>query len=263
MVQNRSYFLDPLSSLISTSSRASVETYKSLKEGITRVEQSQIDPQELVDAAEKLIKEKFAPDLRSTFAYKEGSETISVKLDAVMSTMLAYAEDCGGERGKRYVASAIVACGEQQDVVGSLAALGMTWLTHFLFIFKSNRSHETQPDQEPHDLATPTLQETTLYVGEGVGHRKGAFQEDLMIRDGYKCVVTGFQDPSHPALDPNIPKFDLQGAHILRRAIAKFDNDRGSDSFNSAVTTFDILVNYTRLPLKTLEELHDHLDDPR
>jgi hypothetical protein len=28
------------------------------------------------------------------------------------------------------------------------------------------------------------------------------------------------------------------------------------------MTTFDILVNFTRLPLQTLEELHENLDDP-
>jgi len=137
MAHNRSDSLDSLSSLTSISSRASVETYESLKEEITSVEQSQIDLQELVDAAEKIIKEKFAPDPQSTYTYKKESEPISVKLDAVMSTMLACAEECGGKSGKRYVASAIVACsrkGGDGDVVEALAALGTTWLTHLLFI---------------------------------------------------------------------------------------------------------------------------------
>ena len=30
----------------------------------------------------------------------------------------------------------------------------------------------------------------------------------------------------------------------------------------SAMTTFDILANYTRLPMTTFEDLQDHLDDP-
>ena len=42
------------SSPTSISSRASVETYESLKEEIIAIEQSQIDLLELVDAAEKL-----------------------------------------------------------------------------------------------------------------------------------------------------------------------------------------------------------------
>jgi hypothetical protein len=51
-----------------------------------------------------------------------------------MIAMLACAEECGGESGKRYVASAIVGCSEEADVVGALVALGTTWLTHLLFI---------------------------------------------------------------------------------------------------------------------------------
>ncbi len=30
----------------------------------------------------------------------------------------------------------------------------------------------------------------------------------------------------------------------------------------SAMTTLDILANYTRLPMTTFEDLQDHLDDP-
>ena len=51
--------------------------------------------------------------------------------------MLACVEGYGGERGKRYVASAIVACGQKGgpgDMVEVLAALGASWLTHLLFV---------------------------------------------------------------------------------------------------------------------------------
>jgi len=201
MAHNRNDSLDstaPLTSLTSISSRASVEIYESLKEEIAGIEQSQIDLQELVDAAEKIMK-KFAPAPQSTYTYKKGSETISVKLDAVMSAMLACGDECGGQR---YAASAIVACTQKendQDVVETLAALGTTWLTHFLFVcqfyyadrylamntgpdfplVKTNRSHETQPNQEPYELATPTLQITTSHVGERGGDRSGSFSDDV------------------------------------------------------------------------------------
>ncbi|KIJ91980.1 hypothetical protein K443DRAFT_685534 [Laccaria amethystina LaAM-08-1] len=49
--------------------------------------------------------------------------------------MLTSVEECGGESGKRYVVSAIIACGEKgrdEDVAETLAALGTTRLTHFL-----------------------------------------------------------------------------------------------------------------------------------
>jgi hypothetical protein len=122
------------SSLTSISSRASVETYESLKEEIIAIEQSQIDLPELVDAADKIVSEKFTPTLEKVYTYKKGSETISIDLDGVMKAMLVCAEEC---EGQRYVASAILACNQKEnheDVVATLAALGTTWLTHLLFV---------------------------------------------------------------------------------------------------------------------------------
>jgi len=120
---------------ISTSSESSVQFYEqTLKPTIDAVSKSRVPLQELVDAAEKIINEKFAPDSQSTFTHKTSSTNISVQLDQVMLAMLACAEECGGRKGKRYVASAIVSCSKAEDVVGALAALGTTWLTHLLFI---------------------------------------------------------------------------------------------------------------------------------
>ncbi|KAF8076877.1 hypothetical protein FPV67DRAFT_1473008, partial [Lyophyllum atratum] len=206
----------------------------------------------------KIINEKFAPDSRSTYTYKKDSEEISAELDKVMIAMLACAEECGGESGKRYVASAILTCSGEEDVVAALAALGTTWLTHLLFIFKtSNKLNKTTSG-----FATPTVDKTATHLLEGVGNRKKSFRDDLLMRDGYTCVLTGYQDSSHPKRAQGIPKVPLVGAHILRRAIGEFDKDHNSKSFKSAVTTFDILVNFTRLPVQTLEELHDKLDHP-
>jgi len=63
----------------------------------------------------------------STMVVKEKS----IQLDRVMSAMMAHAEEAGGESGKRYVASVIIACNEEP---AKLAAIGYTWLTHLLFV---------------------------------------------------------------------------------------------------------------------------------
>jgi hypothetical protein len=126
--------------LISCSSEAAVKLYEErLKPGIDAItnSRSQVPLQELVGDAEKMIGEKFALDPRSTYKYKKDSNEISVKLDKVMTAMLAYSEECGGDRGKMYVASAILTCSKEEDVIGALAALGTTWLTHLLFICQS------------------------------------------------------------------------------------------------------------------------------
>jgi len=176
--------------------------------------------------------------------------------------MLACAEECGGESGKRYVASAILTCSKEEDVFGALAALGTTWLTHLLFIFKTSRGHGNQPNKQPSGVATPTIDKTATHLLGGVGHRKKSFPDDVMVRDGYTCIVSGFQDLSHPKPAEGTPRVRLVGAHILRRAIGEFDNDHNSKSFKSAVTTFDILVNFAHLSIQTLEELHGQLDNP-
>jgi hypothetical protein len=135
MSHGRNDSLESTASIISCSSEASVEFYeRKLKPIIDTVRNSQKSLQELVDTAEKIINEKFAHNSQSTFKYKKGSVGTSVQLDKVMLAMLACAEECGGESGKRYVASAIYACSEEEGMVGALAALGTTWLTHLLFI---------------------------------------------------------------------------------------------------------------------------------
>ncbi|KAF4613468.1 hypothetical protein D9613_007421 [Agrocybe pediades] len=221
--------------LTSFSSEHSAELYEGvIKPATESIEKSDTSLQDLVDAAEKIIKEKFTPDPRSTYAYTKGRKKTSVQLDQIMIAMLACAEECGGEKGKRYVASAVIACSQEEDVVGALEALGTTWLTHFLFVFKTGRGHSSQPRDEP---------------------------SEVLVRDGYKCVLTGSQHITHPNIDANILVVDLEVAHILRRAIGEFNPDHKSKSFKSAATTFDILVNFTHLPVETLEDLRGQLDD--
>jgi hypothetical protein len=140
MAYNRNDSLDLLSSLSSlgsVASRGSINSYLSLKETRTAIEQSEIPLQNLVDDAEMIINTKFGPYPQSTYTCKVDSEkTISVSLAAVMSAMLSCVEECGGMSGKRYVASAIISCTKQTNeaAIEALADLGLTWLTHLLFI---------------------------------------------------------------------------------------------------------------------------------
>ncbi|KIM46724.1 hypothetical protein M413DRAFT_261455 [Hebeloma cylindrosporum] len=228
------------SSLTSCSSEASLELYeKRLKPSIETIRMSPTGLQGLVATAEKIIDEKFSPDPQSTYTYKEfDAEGISVELDKIMIAMLACVEECGGESGKRYVASAIVACSKEEDVVGALAALGTTWLTHFLFAFKTGCHRGTR------------------------NQRKSSVSDDLMIRDGYTCIVTGAQDEAHPAPIRGGFKCNLVAAQILRGRFGNFGKGQTSQSIKSALRTFDILVNFTGIPVKTLDELHTLIDHP-
>ena len=59
------------------------------------------------------------------------------KLHWTLDAMLHYAEDCGGDKGKRYAACAICACseiGEDHLILPRLQSLATTWLSHLLFV---------------------------------------------------------------------------------------------------------------------------------
>ena len=70
MAHARSDALDSVSSLTSISSHDFVETYESLKKEIIAIQQSQIDLPELVDAADKIVGEKFTPAPEGFFLQK-------------------------------------------------------------------------------------------------------------------------------------------------------------------------------------------------
>ncbi|KAF5325234.1 hypothetical protein D9619_009581 [Psilocybe cf. subviscida] len=255
--------ISSLSSLSSLSSESSVQLYeKRLKPEISAIQNSSATLQELVDTATNTVNEVFAVNPKSIFTYKGADGGVSVHLDKVMLAMLAFAGDCGGESGQRYVAAAISSCLKEEDVVGALAGLGITWLTHLLFVFKASRGHANQLNKTPSEVATPTIDVTVTHLMEGVGPRQKSFRDDVIKRDGYACILTGSQDNAHPKPAEDIPILRLEAAHILCRGVGRFDKDKASDSYQSALTTFDILRNFTRLPARTLEELSAELDHP-
>jgi hypothetical protein len=104
----------------------------------------------------------------------------------------------------------------------------------------------------------------------------------LLKRDGYRCVLLGCADLSHPlyknSTSDSEPLLTLEGCHIIRRAIALFDSkDDGSavrprsadpdllnlipSEYQSAVTTIDILRNYADISETTLTNLTNLIDD--
>ena len=60
-----------------------------------------------------------------------------LRLDHVLQAMLATAHECGGERGTRYTANAILTCDKDGDTRQLLIDLAITWVTHLLFLCES------------------------------------------------------------------------------------------------------------------------------
>jgi len=123
---------DSLDSISSVSSEAAVENFTEPR--------FQKDVQANVKSTQSLTKltaraqgivDDFAKTGQNTLQYKKHT----IEISKIMSAMLAHAEDAGGEGGKRYVASAIVACLDGNKVnTEKITALAVTWLTHLLFI---------------------------------------------------------------------------------------------------------------------------------
>ncbi|KAF8342439.1 hypothetical protein F5887DRAFT_357699 [Amanita rubescens] len=182
--------------------------------------------------------------------------------------MLAHAESCGGENGKRYTATAICACVHEKrwnspETLQALHGLALTWVTHLLFVFRcGNHSQRT-----PSDIATPTIDDTSTFMDttSGARHRRDGLRDEILKRDGYQCVVTELREIEHPLykhLDHPDPRFRLEACHILRRATAVFGSGRDNSSYISATSTFDILRNYASLSEQVINNLKDVIDAP-
>ncbi|KAF5378191.1 hypothetical protein D9615_007500 [Tricholomella constricta] len=250
----------PLSSVISVRDEAFKAAVDDLKTGPTPL-------QRLVETATTLIDTIAAHEEENTFNYN-GSK---LQLHAVLWAMLYHAESCGGQGGKRYTASAISLCDIHDDPDSEktflmLRDLVTTWVSHLLFIFHTtaSHSHSAQRNMTPSGLATPTREDTASLMDRGVmsKNRDGDFRGQLLLRDGYRCAVTGVVDINHPKKHQEREAFTLEGCHIIRRAIAVYNSEGGKDVYNSAVTTFDILRNFASLSSEAVQELENNIDDP-
>ncbi|KAJ3499898.1 hypothetical protein NLJ89_g10029 [Agrocybe chaxingu] len=223
-------------SIESTTSQRYVELYSDLQEQSRQVAEA-TELNLLVERAKQIIAD-FSTREERIFTYCK--ETLS--LDKVAASMLEHARAVGGNDSVKYVASRIVAC---EGNITNLVAVTVTWVTHFLFIMRANYGHGRQPNL-PSPIATPTMETTAQYVLDGHKNRTGSLRDEVLLRDGYKCVMTGYADIAHP----DGGELVLECTHILCHALGHFDKD----SHKSAVATFDILVNFGRLKLDDLED---------
>ncbi|RDB17618.1 hypothetical protein Hypma_001069 [Hypsizygus marmoreus] len=239
---------------------------ESYKEAVHSVETGSSSTEALVEIAKSLIETLATSDKD---VYEFGGSKLT--LHPVLCEMLSHAHICGGSKGTRSTASRITACIQDGDptseaTIGMLYNLATTWVSHFLYIFKSSRSHSTQPNKEPSETATPSRTDTKkhLKVGLTPGNRRAGFRDDILKRDGYQCIVTGVRDLAFPVhLQPGVPPpfFPLEGCHIIRRAVAVF-NREDPDQYLSALTTWDILRNFAQLLPVNIEDLRDLIDAP-
>ncbi|KAF8342399.1 hypothetical protein F5887DRAFT_1283776 [Amanita rubescens] len=221
---------------------------------------------QLVSQAERLIRALGASNLDNVIEY----ESVKIQADKVLEAMLAQAENCGGENGKRYAATAICACVHEKrwdspETLRELRGLALTWITHFLFVFRCG-GHSRQPNDTPSDVATPTIDGTSTYLDKtSAASRRDNLRLEILKRGGYQCIVTGWIEAEHPRYTQRnlgITRYELDTCYILRRAVAVFRSDRDYSSYISAPATFDILRNYAHLSEEVISNLKEMIDDP-
>jgi hypothetical protein len=121
----------------STTSRASaiIILADDFKQRYGEIDNKNLPIPQLVSQAERLIRALGASTLNNVIEY----ENVKVQADKVLEAMLAHAESCGGENGKRYTATAICACVDEKrwnspETLHTLHDLALTWVTHLLFV---------------------------------------------------------------------------------------------------------------------------------
>ncbi|KIL66743.1 hypothetical protein M378DRAFT_160219 [Amanita muscaria Koide BX008] len=262
------------SSAASTLSNASVITVtENFQKRYTEIDSKKLPLHELVSHAECFIDELGSEQGKDEIGYR-GEK---FQAHGVLRAMHEHAEGCGGEYGKRYTATAICACVKDkqdgEETLDALHDLAATWVSHFLFIFKC-RGHVQQLDKMPSEIATPTDSgigtptemgtptDSTIGTPTEMGtpteigtptldEDKSNLRDEVLRRDGYRCVVSKLIDFNHPEYKHSkqlgVPRHQLEVCHILHPP-AVFEPNRRHPSYLSAAATSNILHNYTSLP---------------
>ncbi|CAA7257451.1 unnamed protein product [Cyclocybe aegerita] len=170
-------------------------------------------------------------------------------------------EHAVGAEGKRYVLAATLECGSKADEEGEgdeewlkilvthLRAVAQTWVFYLLFIFKvglaATKPRNSSSHQGPQHQPSRTLLQGLIKGLASQGQCPWKI-----------CVITGFLHLKHLYGRTGKAATQFQVAHILRRAAASFPRE----NTGNAALTFDVLRNFTGLPVDVIENLEDHAD---
>ncbi|KAK0440431.1 uncharacterized protein EV420DRAFT_1134564 [Desarmillaria tabescens] len=144
---------------------------------------------------------------------------------------------CGGDRGLRYVSSAIYTCKRNLDTSTThcISQLALAWFAYFLWPFKAFNWYSILVVQETDKDELPS----PLYE----------LRQQLLRQQNYRCPITGVVEMGHPKL-PGDMTSTLGIFHILERPIIGFEK---FDFFEPI--TREIIENYfPTLDLDSLPE---------
>ncbi|KAF8961715.1 hypothetical protein BDZ97DRAFT_1827664 [Flammula alnicola] len=165
----------------------------------------------------------------------------------VLDAMLRCSSICGSQR---YAACCIVGCdGKVEESV----ELANTWVRHLLWPFKCNS------DLERSEHALPTIDVMAPRLESAAVNRRSEFAGEVLARDGYRCVITGFYHVGHVPPQTIQIRVELAAAHILKRAVAVFQEAK----LRTVSLTWDIIKQYSAITDAMIDTMTDLVDDPQ
>ncbi|KAF9787523.1 hypothetical protein BJ322DRAFT_1107581 [Thelephora terrestris] len=170
-----------------------------------------------------------------------------IRVATLLHSLIDFAVD---ERGKHYVAYAILAYEDAEDPTAFLAQLAEAWLSYLLFPVKAKG---TTKHGIPSTRQTPQIEEIAQLIQSASRGDQKAFRQLLRLRQGDKCPIT-----ERYGLDA---KWDivrsqqgLQGAtiacHILPFSLNDFQES--SKSYKGAVVTWTMIAAWCSLDVEKL-----------
>jgi len=111
----------------------------------------------------------------------------------------------------------------------------------------------------PSDLATPTMRDgTEAMVDPLEGGRSDNMREQVRIRDGYQCILTGMYIDEKHTPNSEVRIGEVHVAHMLKRAVGALKQTEPAGPY----ATWDVIKNYLGWSNARVAEVVDKMDTP-
>ncbi|KAF8879917.1 hypothetical protein BD779DRAFT_1676133 [Infundibulicybe gibba] len=118
-----------------------------------------------------------------------------------------------------------------------------TWVTHLLFIFWNDASRSAWQYRADSRLPNPGIRFGFQNLDWAAIRERSAFKDQLLSRDGYRCIATGKADERYPHHENERYCLGIRTPQVILPFLA-----------------FNLLRDY--LSEKTLRDMEDSVDDP-
>ncbi|KAG6817987.1 hypothetical protein H0H93_006891 [Arthromyces matolae] len=117
-----------------------------------------------------------------------------------------------------------------EDVYRALQTLGLTYRNYLLRVFRSNGGSQTSPSAHVSPPSFDRVKERILAELGQATQTRSSVRDQALLRDGYKCTLSGFYDKSSVAKYPELRNSQRDGeitvftqvAHIFSESASQY-----------------------------------------